>query len=237
MVYLMYHGVEPIKAFKIMEFVRKGKASKDPESWKGHVETMEKAGIEKWYIDSCAKIKYMFPKAHAAAYVINGFRVAWFKVYHPIYYYRVMFSIRKSDFDIETMIKGKDAVKEMIKELEEREKTAKDEGIYDTLLVANEMIERGFYFDEISLEKSDATMFKVTEDGKGLIPPFTSLPSLGEVCALNIALEREKKPFVSIDDLQTRGKVSQTLIDRMRAMGILKGLPESSQLSLFDFDL
>ena len=238
MVSLIAWGIESQQSFKISEFIRKGKVAKDPDTWSEYSKIMREHNVPEWYIGCCEKIKYMFPKAHAAAYVINGFRVAWFKVYHPIYYYRVLFSIRKSDFDIETMIKGKDAVKELIREIEEKEKSEKkpkDEAVYDTLLVANEMHERGFYFAEISLEHSDATMFKVTQDGKGLIPPFTTLPSLGEACARKIVEERAKKPFVSIDDLQTRGKVSQTLIDKMRAMGILSSLPESSQLSLFDF--
>ena len=111
MVYLMYKGVEPIKAFKIMEFVRKGKASKDPETWAKHKETMERAGIESWFIDSCGKIKYMFPKAHAAAYVTNAFRIAWFKVHEPLAYYAAYFSIRADEFDSDCMIFGKEKVK------------------------------------------------------------------------------------------------------------------------------
>jgi DNA polymerase-3 subunit alpha (Gram-positive type) len=240
MVSLIQYGIESQQSFKISEFIRKGKVAKDPETWAEYSKIMKEKNIPDWYIGCCEKIKYMFPKAHAAAYVINGFRVAWFKVYYPLYYYRVLFSIRKSDFEIETMIAGKQAIKNLIKEIEEKEKNekkAKDEAVYDTLLVANEMCERGFHFDEISLEKSDSVMFKVNEKGDGLIPPFISLPSLGEACARNIVEERDKKPFVSIDDLQSRGKVSQTLIDKMRSMGVLKGLPESSQLCLFDFEV
>ena len=197
---------------------------------------MKEHNVPEWFIGSCEKIKYMFPKAHAAAYVINGFRVAWFKVYYPIYYYRVMFSIRKSDFNIEAMIKGKEAVKALIHQIEnDEDKKAKDEAIYDTLLVANEMLERGFHFEPITLEKSDATMFKVTEDKKGLIPPFSSLPSMGDISAKKLAEERDKNAFVSIEDVQNRGKVPQNVLDTMRAMGILDGLPESSQLTIFDF--
>ena len=236
MVSLISYGIESQQSFKISEFVRKGKVAKDPETWAGYAQIMKDHNVPEWFIGSCEKIKYMFPKAHAAAYVINGFRVAWFKVYYPIYYYRVMFSVRKSDFDIETMIKGKDAVKKMIKQIEEdNDRKAKDEAVYDTLLVANEMLERGFHFENISLEKSDAVMFRVTEDGKGLIPPFSSLPSMGDIGARKLAEERDKKPFVSIEDVQNRGKVSQTLIDIMRGMNIFEGLPESSQLSIFDF--
>jgi len=237
MVSLISYGVESQQAFKISEFVRKGKVAKDPDTWATYVEIMQANNVPEWFIGCCEKIKYMFPKAHAAAYVINGFRVAWFKVHHPLNYYRVMFSIRKSDFDIEAMIKGKDAVKRAIKDIEEStDKKNKDEAVYDTLLVANEMIERGFKFDPVSLTESDAVMFKINKNKDGLIPPFVTLPSLGEVCARNIVSEREKNPFISIEDLQNRGKVSQTLIDKMRGMGILKGLPESSQLSLFDFE-
>ena len=235
MVSLISYGVESQQAFKISEFIRKGKAAKDPATWEQHMEVLRQNNVPEWYIGCCGKIKYMFPKAHAAAYVINGFRVAWFKVYHPINYYRVEFSIRYTDPDIETMSKGLSAVKRMISDIENNEdKKNKDEATYDTLLVANEMLERGFYFTPISIEKSDAVMYKITEDGKGLIPPFITLPSLGEACARNIVEERNNKPYMSIDDLQRRGKVSQTLIDKMRGMGLLEGLPESSQLSLFD---
>ncbi len=239
MVSLIKYGIESQQSFKISEFIRKGKVAKDPETWVGYSKILRENNVPEWYIGCCEKIKYMFPKAHAAAYVINGFRVAWFKVYYPIYYYRVIFSIRKSDFDIETMIKGKQAIKDLLKEIDEKEKSEKkqkDEAVYDTLLVANEMYERGFHFEPIDLNNSEAVMFKVSNDNKGLIPPFISLPSLGEACAKNIVEERNKRPFVSIEDLQNRGKVSQTLIDKMRSMGILKGLPESSQLSLFDYE-
>ena len=237
MVSLISYGVESQQSFKISEFVRKGKVAKDPDTWATYSKILHDNNVPDWFIGCCEKIKYMFPKAHAAAYVINGFRVAWFKVYHPIYYYSVIFSIRKSDYDIESMIKGKDAVKKAIIDIElSEDKKNKDEAVYDTLLVANEMLERGFHFEPISLTLSDSVFFKVTEDGKGLIPPFSSLPSLGEVCARNIVSERDKNPYSSIEDLQNRGKVSQTLIDKMRGMGILKGLPESSQLSLFDFE-
>ncbi len=237
MVSLISYGIESQQSFKISEFVRKGKVAKDPDTWIGFSKIMRENNVPEWFIGCCEKIKYMFPKAHAAAYVINGFRVAWFKVYYPLSYYRVMFSIRKSDYDIETMIEGKIAIKNKIKEIEESEdKKNKDEAVYDTLLLANEMLERGFHFDPIDLNKSDAVMFKMNEDGTGLIPPFSTLPSMGDAGARKLVEERNNKQYVSIDDLKNRGKVSQTLIDKMRGMGILKGLPESSQLSLFDFE-
>jgi len=234
MVYLMYHGVEPIKAFKIMEFVRKGKASKEPDAWKGHVETMEKAGIEQWYIDSCAKIKYMFPKAHAAAYVISAFRIAWYKVHMPAYYYASWFSTKATDFNVEAMIKGYDAIKEVLIEIENKgfEATNKEAGVAECLKLALEATARGIKIANIDLYKSKGALFSV-EDDKTIIPPFSSIDGLGEVVAKNIEAEAKKNPFISIEDFQTRCKVSNTLIEKMKTMGIFKDMPETSQLSLF----
>ena len=234
MVYLMYHGVEPIKAFKIMEFVRKGKASKDPETWKGHVETMEKAGIEKWYIDSCAKIKYMFPKAHAAAYVISAFRIAWYKVHMPAYYYASWFSTKATDFNIEAMIKGYDSIKEVLIEIENKgfDATNKEAGVAECLKLALEATARGIKISNIDLYKSKGTLFDV-EDDKTIIPPFSSIDGLGDVVAKNIEAEAKKHPFISIEDFQTRCKVSSTLIEKMKNMGIFENMPETSQLTLF----
>ncbi len=234
MVYLMYHGVEPIKAFKIMEFVRKGKASKDPEAWKGHVETMEKAGIEKWYIDSCAKIKYMFPKAHAAAYVISAFRIAWYKVHMPAYFYASWFTTKATDFNIDAMIQGYDAIKNNIIEIENKgyDATNKEAGIQECLKVALEATARGVKIANIDLYKSKGTLFTV-EDDNIIIPPFKSIDGLGEVVAKNIESEATKAPFISIEDFQNRCKVSTTLVDKMRVMGVFKDMPETSQLTLF----
>ncbi len=234
MVYLMYHGVEPIKAFKIMEFVRKGKASKDPEAWKGHVETMEKAGIEKWYIDSCAKIKYMFPKAHAAAYVISAFRIAWYKVHMPAYYYASWFSTKATDFNIEAMIKGYDSIKEVLIEIENKgfDATNKEAGVAECLKLALEATARGIKISNIDLYKSKGTLFGV-EDDKTIIPPFSSIDGLGDVVAKNIEAEAQKHPFISIEDFQSRCKVSSTLIEKMKIMGIFANMPETSQLTLF----
>ena len=234
MVYLMYHGVEPIKAFKIMEFVRKGKASKEPDAWKGHVETMEKAGIEKWYIDSCAKIKYMFPKAHAAAYVISAFRIAWYKVHMPAYYYASWFSTKATDFNIEAMIKGYDSIKEVLIEIENKgfDATNKEAGVAECLKLALEATARGIKISNIDLYKSKGTLFGV-EDDKTIIPPFSSIDGLGDVVAKNIEAEAQKNPFISIEDFQNRCKVSSTLIEKMKSMGIFANMPETSQLTLF----
>ena len=234
MVYLMYHGVEPIKAFKIMEFVRKGKASKSPDEWAGHVETMEKAGIEKWFIDSCAKIKYMFPKAHAAAYVISAFRIAWYKVHMPAYYYASWFSTKATDFDIEPMINGYASIKEKLIEIDEKgyDATNKEAGIAECLKLALEATARGIKIANVDLYKSKAKTFSVLDD-KTIIPSFSSIDGLGEVVAENIEKEAAKHPFISIEDFQNRCKVSTTLVDKMRTMGIFNDMPETSQLTLF----
>ena len=234
MVYLMYHGVEPIKAFKIMEFVRKGKASKDPETWKGHVETMEKAGIEKWFIDSCAKIKYMFPKAHAAAYVISAFRIAWYKVHMPAYYYASWFSTKATDFNIEAMINGYSSIKEKLVEINEKgfDATNKEAGVAECLKLALEATARGIKIANVDLYKSKALTFGVLDD-KTIIPSFSSIDGLGDVVAKNIEVEASKHPFISIEDFQNRCKVSTTLVDKMKSMGIFNDMPETSQLSLF----
>jgi len=234
MVYLMYKGVEPIKAFKIMEFVRKGKASKDPETWKGHAETMEKAGIEKWFIDSCQKIKYMFPKAHAAAYVISAFRIAWYKVHMPAYYYASWFSTKATDFNVEAMIKGYDAIKEVLIEINNKgfDATNKEAGVAECLKLALEACARGIKIANVDLYKSKALTFSVDDD-KTIIPSFSSIDGLGDVVAKNIESEAKKHPFISIEDFQNRCKVSSTLIEKMKLMGIFKDMPETSQLTLF----
>ena len=235
MVYLMYHGVKPIKAFKIMEFVRKGKASKDKATWEEHKKTMQEAGIEEWFIDSCEKIKYMFPKAHAAAYVISAFRIAWYKVHMPAYFYASWLSTKATDFDIEAMIKGYDAIKDKIIEIEGKgfDATNKENGMSESLHVALEATARGVKVAPFDLYKSKGLLFDVDKDGMTLIPPFRTIDGLGEVVAKNIEVEAKKHPFISIEDFQNRCKVSQTLVDKMRIMGIFEGLPETSQLSLF----
>ena len=234
MVYLMYHGVKPIKAFKIMEFVRKGRASKDPEGWKEHVKTMEEAGIPDWYIDSCGKIKYMFPKAHAAAYVISAFRIAWYKVHMPVYFYASWFTSKATDVDVDVMIKGYDAIKEKIIEIQNKgyEASNKEMGQLESLKVALEATARGIKFLPVELYNSEATIWGV-KDETSIYPPFSSIDGLGDTVAKNIVSERKKAEFLSIEDVQIRSKISQTLIDRMKAMNIFDDMPESSQLSLF----
>ncbi len=236
MVNLMNWGMKPIRAFKIMEHVRKGKATKDPETWKGMVEEMKAANVPEWYIESCHKIKYMFPKAHACAYVMSAIRIAWFKVYKPLFYYAAFFSIRVDDYDIETMIKGYNAIKTRYDDLMAKgfEATNKESNIIESLHVALEATARGIKFAPISLEKSDATRFIVDDTHENtLIPPFKTIDGLGLTVAKTIVEAREKGPFLSKEDLQKRGKVSKTLTDKMSEMGIINDLPDSNQLSLF----
>lgn len=235
MVNLMNYGMKPIRAFKIMEFVRKGKASKDPETWKTMAEEMKQSNVPDWYIESCHKIKYMFPKAHACAYVMSAIRIAWFKVYKPLLYYAAYFSIRVDDFDIETMIRGNKSIRTRYEDLMAKgfEATNKESNIIDSLHVALEATARNIKFSPISLEKSAATKFIIDDEHENaLIPPFSTIDGLGITVAETIVEERSKKPFLSKEDLQKRGKVSKTLVDKMVAMGIVN-LPDSNQLSLF----
>ncbi len=236
MVELMYGGLEPYKAFKIMEFVRKGKASKDPETWAGYVETMKKANIPEWFINSCFKIKYMFPKAHAAAYVTSAFRIAWYKVHKPLVYYATYFSTRFQDFDIEAMVKGYDAIRAKMLEIQSKgyDATNKESSLLETLKLALEATARGIKFKNIDIEKSDGANFIMDESDNSLIMPFRSLDGLGDAVATKIIEERNQKAFYSIEDFQNRGKVNQTTVDKMRVMGVFGNMPETSQLSLFD---
>jgi len=235
MVELMYGGLEPFKAFKIMEFVRKGRASKDPETWAGFKEIMEKAKIPDWFINSCFKIKYMFPKAHAAAYVMSAFRIAWYKVHKPLVYYATYFSTRFQDFDIDSMVKGYDAIRQKMLELQSKgyDMTNKEASTLETLKLALEATARGINFKNIDIEKSAGKDFVMDESTNSLILPFSALDGLGDSVATKIIEERNQKSFYSIEDFQMRGKVNQTTVDKMRTMGIFGSMPETSQLSLF----
>lgn len=235
MVNLIQMGLPAGKAFKIMEFVRKGKASKDPAGWKEHATLMREYNVPEWYIESCRKIKYMFPKAHATAYVTSAFRIAWFKVHHPIWYYCAYLSIRRDQFDVVSMCKGEDAIRDKIDEIDAKGNQASNKEVdtRDTLCLCLEMVARGFYFKNIDIEKSDAKNFVITEDGKGLIIPFRALDGLGENVAEAIVKARKVAPFISQEDLQKRGKVNQAAMDKLKALGCLDNLSESNQLSLF----
>lgn len=235
MVQLIQMGLPAGKAFKIMEFVRKGKPSKDPATWAEHAEFMRSYNVPEWYIEQCRKIKYMFPKAHACAYVTSAFRIAWFKVHKPILYYCAVLSIRKDQFDIMSMIRGEDAVRDKIDELEDSPVALsnKDAEVHDTLCLCLEMLARGMYFKNIDIEKSDAKNFVITEDGNGLIIPFRALDGLGENVAEAIVKARSEAPFISQEDLAKRGKVNQSAMEKLKVLGCLDGMSESNQLSLF----
>lgn len=235
MVYLMHAGLDSGMAFKIMETVRKGQWNKIPEDLREtYLKAMRENNVPEWYIDSCSKIKYMFPKAHAAAYVLMALRVAYFKVYFPILYYCAYFSVRADDFDLISMAKGKDAVKASMKEIMDKgmDASTKEKNMLTVLELANEMIERGFEFGMIDLYKSDAENFVI--EGNKLIAPFRAVPSLGTNVAKQIVEARKDGPFLSKEDLANRGKVSKTLIEYMTENGVLKDLPDENQLSLFD---
>ena len=196
---------------------------------------MRDAGIAEWFIDSCSKIKYMFPKAHAAAYVISAFRIAYFKVHYPAVYYASYLTSRIDDFDIDVMTKGYNAIRNKIVEINNKgyDATNKENSVLETLKIALEATARGIRFGKVDVMRSHSSDFLIDDDGKTLIPPFRTLDGLGDNVATTIVKEREEKAFISIEDLQKRGKVSSTLIDKMRAMGMLDNMDESSQLSLF----
>jgi len=228
MVYLIYQGLEPSLAFKIMESVRKGKGL-SPE-WE---DDMRKNNVPEWYIDSCKKIKYMFPKAHAAAYVLMAVRIAYFKVHHPLYYYAAYFTVRAEDFDLDAMVRGSQTIRARIEEINMKglDAAPKEKSLLTVLELALEMCERNFKFQRVDLYRSSATQFLI--DGDSLIPPFNSIPGLGTNAALNIVKARENGEFLSKEDLQQRGKVSKTIIEYLDKHGCLESLPEQNQLSLF----
>ena len=233
MVYLMKMGLPPGSAFKIMETVRKGKALKDPEKWAGFVNLMKEHEVPDWYIKSCEKIKYMFPKAHAAAYVTNAFRIAWFKVHYPKAYYSAYFSIRADEFDSECMIYGKEKVKNKMREIDMQgnSATTKDKNMYAILELVLEMYERGIKFLPIDLYKSHSTKFLMEDDG--IRPPLNSIPGLGNVAAEGIYQASLERPFSCIEDVQIRSKIGKSVTELLEKFGCLKGMTKSNQMSLF----
>ena len=229
MVTLMYKGLEPSLAFKIMESVRKGRGLQ-PE-W---IETMKQNGVEDWYIDSCLKIKYMFPKAHAAAYVLMAVRIAYFKVHYPKEYYAAYLSVRAADFDLMTMTKDKSTLRTKVKEMKDNynELTKKEKDLLIVLEIVNEMRHRNIEMQPIDIEKSHPENFII--EGNSLIPPFTAVPGLGLSVARNIAQVRETENFISKEDLNKKAGVSQKVIDYLTELGSLDHLPDKAQLSIFD---
>lgn len=235
MVYLIKMGLPKDTSFKIMETVRKGQALKNPEKWAEYEALMRENDVPEWYIDSCKKIKYMFPKAHAAAYVMMAFRIAWFKVHIPKAYYTAYFTIRAKAFDAEFMIYGKEKVRDKMKEINDLGNNAapKDKDMYDDLEIVLEMYERNIKFLPIDLYKSDATKFKIEEDG--LRPPINSISGMGNVAAESIyATCHEETPISSVENLMKRAKIGKSTTDLLRKFGCLNGLQESDQVSFFD---
>ena len=234
MIYLMDKGLPPDTSFKIMESVRKGKVAggKEPK-WPEYEQIMREHDVPDWYINSCKKIKYMFPKAHAAAYVTNAFRIAWYKVHMPLAYYAAYFSIRAKAFDSEVMIYGKEKVKNKMREIELMGNTAtpKDKDMYDDLEIVLEMYERGFEFLDVDLYKSHATRFQV-EDG-AIRPPLNSIAGLGNVAAESIYNAAKQDEFECIDDLQARSKIGKSITELLQKFGCLNGMTQSNQMSLF----
>lgn len=229
MLYLIYQGLDKKRAFKIMERVRKGKGLTDEDK-----EYMRSFNVPEWYIESCEKIKYMFPKAHAVAYVMMSFRIAYFKVHYPEAFYATYFTTKAQDFDAGLILKGKDAVNKKIIELEKlgNNMTAKEKNLLTVLEVVQEMYARGFTFAPLDLYKSDSDKFIIGNNG--IIPPLKTLEGVGETAARKIVEERNRGKFISIEDLIRRTRVSKTVIEALKDQGCLKDLPESNQISLFN---
>ena len=232
MLYLISKGLDPKMSFKIMESVRKGKVKKggfEP----GWEEAMREHDVPEWYIDSLAKIGYLFPKAHAVAYVMMAFRIAWYKVHEPLAFYATFFSVRAKAFDAEFCCAGKEAVKKKIREIENnKDATAVEQNLLTTLEVCYEFYLRGFHFDTIDIYRSDATKFVITEGG--LLPPFTTVHGLGEAAALDTVEKRQGKDFISIEEFALCcNKLSKTHIEQLKALGAFAGMAETSQITLF----
>jgi DNA polymerase III alpha chain len=235
MVYLMHKGLEPDMAFKIMEIVRKGNATK--LLTEDHIKAMKEHNVPDWYIDSCMKIKYMFPKAHASAYVIAAMRLAWYKVYYPTEYYATYMSVRGEDLDTVAIMNGREAVKKCMQSITAKgqEATAKEENMYVAMQVVNEMMARGIEFLPVDLYKSHASIYKI-EDGKIRLP-FASMSGTGESAAVSLMKARDDGDgeYMSRDDLQQRAGVSKSVIESLDECGALEGLPQSTQMSFFGF--
>jgi len=237
MTYLMSMGIDPKVSFTIMETVRKKDKFLKPEQ----IEIMKAKGIPQFYIDSCNKIEYLFPKGHATAYCIMAVRVGYFKVHYPLEFYATFFTVRSEQFEIDTMIKGEEEIIKRLDALKLRARSkidklsTKEEGIYKTLQVALEMLERGYYFANIDLYKSDYHAFVVDREHGCIIPPFRTIDGLGENNAISVIEEREKGPFTCIKDLLRRTKLTQTNVGDLKKLGVLDNLNEDDQLTLFDF--
>ncbi len=252
MVYLIHKGLDKGMAFNIMEIVRKGKAKE--KLTEEHIQAMKDHDVPQWYIDSCFKIQYMFPKAHAAAYVIAAIRLAWYKLYYPVEYYATHFTVRGKDLDVNTILSGRGAVKRKMEELDEKIKakdaTDKENDTYTGLQIVNEMMARGFDFLPIDIYKSTASNY-IVEDGKIRLP-FSALAGCGEAAAKALEEAKYKKnadgeipldengnpvyvidEFISVEDVQLRSRVSQTIIAALKEAGAFASLPDTTQISFF----
>lgn len=227
--YLIFKGLPPKMAFTIMESVRKGKGLK-PE----FIEEMKKNDVPDWYIGSCQKIKYMFPKAHAVAYVMMSFRLAYYKVHYPAAFYATYFTIKAEDFDADLIVKGLDVIKNKMDEIQHlgNDATAKEKNMLTVLEVAYEMYARDIKILPVDIYKSDATLFKVIDD-KTILPPMIALQGVGENAAIHIQQERENGEFISKEDLRKRTKISKTVIETLTQHGSLDNMSDKNQLSLF----
>ena len=234
MIYLIDKGLPPNSAFKIMETVRKGKALKDPAKWAEFKALMKEHDVPDWYIESCEKIKYMFPKAHAAAYVTMAFRIAWFKVHIKEAYYAAFLSIRADEFDSDSMLYGKEKVKEKMREIDAQGNSAsqKDKNMYPILEIVLEMNERGVEFLPVDIYKSDAKKFLV--EGDKIRPPLSKLTGFGEVDAGKLVEARKDGKFTSIDQMITKSKIGKVAVETLQAAGCLDGMPRSEQMDMFD---
>jgi DNA polymerase III subunit alpha, Gram-positive type len=235
MTYLISKGIPDLSAFKIMEKVRRGNGL-SPE----HLQIMQEAKVPDHYIDSCKKIKYLFPKAHAAAYVTMAVRVAWFKLHRPLAYYSTFFTIRSKQYDIKTMIQSPKIIFEKLEKYklqraQLRKLPPKDEAIEYTLTIALEMKERGYEINNVDIQRSHATEFLIDEEKQSIIPPFIVLDGIGNNAAISIIEARKERPFLSQEDLKRRTKLSQTNIEDLRELGALNSLEERDQVSLFSF--
>ena len=236
MTYLINKGVDSEESFKIMENVRKGKvAGGKCDKWPEWKEDMLAHDVPDWYVESCEKIKYMFPKAHAAAYVMMAWRIAYFKVFYPLAYYTAYFSIRASGFTYELMCQGKECLEYHLNDFKKRgdKLSNREKDILKDMRIVQEMYARGFEFMKIDLYRAKARDFQIIE-GK-IMPALSSIEGLGEKAAYALEEEAGKGPFLSKDDLRQRAKISKTVVDLLEELGILDDLPESNQLSLFDF--
>ncbi|MBQ0100520.1 MAG: PolC-type DNA polymerase III, partial [Lachnospiraceae bacterium] len=239
MLYLIDMGLDPAMSFKIMEAVRKGKVAKGAcDTWEDWKTEMRAHNVPEWYIESCNKIKYMFPKAHAAAYVVMGLRIAYFKVYYPKEYYAAYFTVKGSGFDYEKMNVSLPVLRQTIKELKEyvgsnRNATANDKLALRDIRIVEEMMARGVEFAPIDIFKAKATQFTLTEDGR-VMPSLNSISGLGDNAAAAIEADAVNGPYLSVEEFIQRTKVSKTNAEQLKALGLLGDLTDTNQMSIFD---